>query len=36
VEAGQLRKTSVIRRRAKKKLKRHKVHALFAVKFDSF
>ena len=35
VDAGQLEKPSVIRRRAKKKLKKHKVHALFAVKFDS-
>jgi len=34
VDAGQLRKPSVIRRRAKKKLKKHKAHALFAVKFD--
>lgn len=34
VDAGQLKKVSVIRRRVKKKLKKHKVHALFAVKFD--
>lgn len=34
VNAGQLKKVSVIRRRAKKKLKKHKVHALFALKFD--
>jgi|GEM_PF-1446260 len=34
VDAGQLKKVSVIRRRAKKKLKKHKVHALFVVKFD--
>ena len=35
VNAGQLKQPPVIRRRAKKKLKKHKVHALFAVKFDS-
>lgn len=34
VNAGQLRKPSVIRRRVKRKLKKHKIHALFAVKFD--
>lgn len=34
VEAGRLKKVSVIRRRAKKKLKKHKVHALFSVRFD--
>ena len=34
VDDGQLKKVSVIRRRAKRKLKKHKVHALFAVKFD--
>lgn len=34
VDAGRLKKVSVIRRRAKKKLKEHKVHALFSVKFD--
>jgi len=34
VDVGQLKKVSVIRRRAKKKLKKHKVHALFVVKFD--
>ena len=34
VDANQLRKPSVIRRRAKKKLKKHNIHALFAVKFD--
>lgn len=34
VDAGRLKKVSVIRRRAKKKLKKHKVHALFTVKFD--
>lgn len=35
VDDGQLKRPPVIRRRAKKKLKKHKVHALFAVKFDS-
>lgn len=35
VDAGQLKDASVIRRRAKQKLKKHKVHALFAVKFDA-
>jgi transposase len=34
IDAGQLKQPSVIRRRAKKKLKKHQVHALFAVKFD--
>jgi transposase len=34
VNAGHLKKVSVVRRGAKKKLKKHKVHALFAVKFD--
>lgn len=34
VDAGQLKKGSVIRRQAKRKLKKHKVHALFTVKFD--
>jgi transposase len=32
VDAGQLKKVSVIRRRVKKKLRKHKVHALFDVK----
>lgn len=35
VDAGQLKQPSVIRRRTKKKLKKHKVHALFNVEFDS-
>jgi transposase len=35
VDTGRLQKTSVIRRRVKNKLKRHKVHALFDVKFDT-
>lgn len=35
VDAGQLKKVSVIRQRAKKKLKKHEVHALFAVKVDA-
>jgi transposase len=35
VDAGQIKRPSVIRQRTKKKLKKHKVHALFAVKFDS-
>ena len=34
VDSGQIKRTSVIRRRAKNKLKKHKVHALFEVKFD--
>lgn len=35
VDAGRLKKASVIRQRVKQKLKKHKVHALFAVKFDA-
>lgn len=35
VDAGRIKRTSVIRRRAKNKLKKHKVHALFEVKFDT-
>jgi transposase len=35
VDAGQLKKAPVIRRRVKQKLKKHKVHALFTVKFDA-
>lgn len=34
VDAGQIKQAAVIRRRAKSKLKKHKVHALFEVKFD--
>ena len=34
VDAGRLKEVSVIRQRVKKKLKKHKVHALFAVEFE--
>jgi transposase len=34
VDGGQLKKAAVIRRRVKQTLKKHKVHAWFAVKFD--
>ncbi len=35
VDAGRIKQASVIRRRAKNKLKKHKVHALFEVAFDA-
>jgi transposase len=35
VDGGRLKKVSVIRQRAKKRLKKHKVHGLFAVKVDA-